>query len=80
MNPQGKSALAWHRERGRGYEETVGLLMKQSCCVAIHWCGYVENKGGRGCGIADPFDKPYWAMMEAITACNRAILESESSM
>lgn len=50
MNPQRKSALDGHEERGRDYGGTVGLLMNQKWCVGVHWFGYVKNKGGRGRG------------------------------
>jgi len=62
MNPQWASRLEGQGERGEDYVRTMGLLMEQSWCVGWHRCGYIENKGGRGWGIVDPYDEPYEAM------------------
>ena len=39
------------------------------------WCGYVENRGGSGWGIVDPFDEPYGEMMDAVAVFNRSMQE-----
>ena len=75
MNPQRASVLRGQRERSEDYESTLGLLMGREWCVGFCWCGYVENRGGRGWGVVDPFDEPYGEMMDAVVVFNRSIQE-----
>ena len=35
------------------------ILLDEPWFAGWHWCGYVENTGGRGWGLKDPWDEPY---------------------
>lgn len=39
----------------------------------------LRTREGGGWGFVDSFDESHWKLTEAITACNRAVLENESS-
>lgn len=71
LNPHRTSGLASQKERGEDFVRSVRELVKQKWCVGWHWCGYIENKGGRGWGwgIVDPFE-PYWEMTDEISKYN----------
>ena len=49
--------------------------MEQNWCVGYLRCGYIENEGGRGWGIVDPFNEPYEEMTGALAEFNRSALE-----
>jgi len=75
MDPQRASGLKGQEEMGENYVKTLGMLMEQNWCVGYRWCGYIENKGGRGWGIVDPFDEPYEKMTVAVTEFSGSALE-----
>ncbi len=70
MNPHKTSGFASQKERGEDYVRSGRELAKLKWCVGCHWCGYIENKGGRGWGIVDPFDEPYREMTDEISRYN----------
>lgn len=59
MNPQRKSGLGSQRGRDGDDVECGRLLQEQSWCLGWHWCGFMENQGGRGWAIVDPYDELY---------------------
>lgn len=67
QNPQRKSVLQSHQERGEDYAACGKMLLEQPWCIGWHWCGYIENIGGRGWGIVDPYDEPYVDMTDRMT-------------
>ena len=71
MNPQRASALESQQKRAADYALSLAPLMNQQWCVGWHWCGYIENKGGRGWGLVDPFDEPYSDLVETVTFVNQ---------
>jgi hypothetical protein len=75
MNPQQKSGLGSQRGRGEDYIECGRLLQEQSWCLGWRWCGYMENRGGRGWGIVDPYDEPYTAMTDLMMNFHREVVD-----
>jgi hypothetical protein len=75
MNPKRKSGLRLQKERGEDYIESGRLLLEQPWCIDWHWCGYIENRGGRGWGIIDPYDEPYTDMTVMMKSCHKEVMD-----
>ena len=70
LNPH-REGMADHAARGADYGAAMGALLDEPWFAGWHWCGYVENTGGRGWGLKDPWDEPYRPLTDAITEHNR---------
>lgn len=66
-----REGLPDHAARGADYGAAMEVLLDEPWFAGWHWCGYVENTGGRGWGLKDPWDEPYRPLTDAITEHNR---------
>lgn len=75
MNPHRVSGIEDQSGRGLDYVESLSAVLEEPWFIGWHWCAYVENSGGRGWGIKDPWDEPYQEFVEAVRAFNRGVYE-----
>jgi hypothetical protein len=75
LNPHRTSGLDSQAERGEDYVAAVGAIVDEPWLVGWHWCGYVENVGGRGWGVKDPWDEPYEELVHRMRDFNAAVYE-----
>ncbi len=76
LNPHRTNDITTHAERGADYGAALDAVRGEPWFAGWHWCGYVENTGGRGWGVKDPFDEPYRDLTDAITRHNaRAVAD-----
>jgi hypothetical protein len=73
LNPH-REGLPDHAARGADYGAALDAVLHEPWLAGWHWCGYVENTGGRGWGLKDPWDEPYRDLTDAITEHNRRAL------
>ncbi|GAA1841541.1 agarase [Pseudonocardia alni subsp. carboxydivorans] len=73
LNPH-REGLPDHAARGVDYGAALDAVLDEPWFAGWHWCGYVENTGGRGWGLKDPWDEPYRDLTDAITEHNRRAL------
>jgi len=76
MNPRRQSDIEDQAGRGQDYVDTLAGLVGEPWLVGWHWCAYVENTA-RGWGIKDPWDEPYTAMAEKVSAFNKRVTSGQ---
>ncbi|GAB6987642.1 hypothetical protein [Nocardioides pyridinolyticus] len=75
LNPHRISGLESQAERGEDYVAAIEAIVDEPWLVGWHWCGYVENVGGRGWGVEDPWDEPYEDLVHRMRGFNVAVYE-----
>ncbi len=73
MNPHRVSGIADQRGRGEDYVEALSSVIGEPWFIGWHWCAYIENIGGRGWGIKDPWDEPYREFVDSVREFNKGV-------
>jgi hypothetical protein len=80
LNPHRVSGIEDQAGRGEDYVASIQPLLEEPWFLGWHWCGYVENTGGRGWGLKDPWDEPYSDMTERIAEFNKAVTQRSADL
>lgn len=75
LNPHRVGSLETQADRGEDYVATIAAIIDEPWLLGWHWCGYVENIGGRGWGLKDPWDEPYLDLVARIRDFNRCVYD-----
>jgi hypothetical protein len=71
-SPHRAAAIPDQAARAEHAERTLSAFLSRPWCLGWNWCGYLENPA-RGVGVKDPFDEPYTAFTEPMTAFHHRV-------